>query len=171
MRENPPIMVLAEETPEEVTFRFRGRRWAVATLIPGVALLWLVRHLHLLGRSQTWMLVVLGMFGLLLVYSSLYSATADQWLTVSGPRKTIRFHKKNLYGLVAWEKGPGEFQSVKVQKHMKSSTWQITLVCSDGFELQLGESALGAFTRERALHLASKVSQRTGIPLEAPNRP
>lgn len=169
MRENPPIMVLAEETAEEVTFRFRGRRWAVATLIPGVALLGLVRHLYLLGRSQTWMLVVVGVFGVLLVFSTLYSLTADQWLTVSGPRKTVRFHKKNLYGLVAWEKGPGEFQSVKVQKHMKSSTWQVALVCSDGFELQLGESVFGAFTLERAIQLAAKVSQRTGIPLESPN--
>jgi hypothetical protein len=162
-------MMLAEETPEEVLFRFRGNRWAVATLIPGVALLWLVRHLYLLGRSQTWMLVVVGMFGLLLVYSSVYSATADQWLVASSRRKTIRFHKKNLYGLVEWEKASRDFQSIKVQKHARSSNWQIALVCSDGFELQLGENAFGAFTLERAIHLATKVSQRTDIPLEAPN--
>lgn len=161
-------MVLSEETPEDLTFRFKGSRWAVATLIPGVALLWLVRHLHLLGHSQTWMLVVVGMFGLLLVHSSVYSATADQWLIASGCRKTIRFHKKNLYGLVEWEKAPQDFQSIKVQKYMRSSNWQIALVCSDGFELQLGENAFGAFTLERAIHLAAKVSQRTGIPLEAP---
>lgn len=169
MRETPPTMVLSEETHEDVTFRFKGNRWAVATFIPGVALLWLVRHLYLLGRSQTWILVVVGMFGLLLVYSSLYSATADQWLTVSGREKTIRFHKKNLYGLVEWEKAPQEFQSIKVGRYLRSSNWQIALVCRDGFELQLGENAFGAFTLERAIHLAAKVSQRTGIPLEAPN--
>ncbi len=168
MRENPPIMVLSEETPEDVTFRFKGNRWAAATFIPGVALLWLVRHLHLLGRSQPWMLAVVGLFGLLLVYSSVYSATADQWLTASGRRKTIRFHKKNLYGLVEWEKVPGEFQSLRVGRHLRSSNWQIALVDRDGFELYLGENAFGAFTLERALHLADKVSQRTGIPLEAP---
>ncbi|WP_257309942.1 hypothetical protein [Geothrix fuzhouensis] len=170
MRENPPIMVLAEESPEEVTFRFRGRRWAVATLIPGVALLWLVRYLYLLGRSQTWMLVVVGVFGLMLVYSSVYSATADQWLTVSGLRKTVRFHKKNLYGRVAWEKAPGEFRNIRVGRYTRPSNWHIALVGRDGFELYLGEHAFGAFTLERAIQVAAKVSQRTGIPLEAPNQ-
>lgn len=169
MRENPPIMVLSEETPESVTFRFKGTRWAVATFIPGVVLLGLVTRLYLSAHSPSRLLVIVGMFGALLVYSSLYSLTADQWLVASGSRKTLKFHKKNLYGLVEWERPPQDFQGITVGRHLRSSNWQITLVCRDGLELYLGEHALGAFTLERALNLARKVSDRTGIMVKSPN--
>jgi hypothetical protein len=163
-------MVLAEETPEGVTFRFKGNRWAVATIIPGVVLLGLVSKLHFSSHSPNWLLFIVGIFGLLLVYSSIYSATADQWLAVSGNRKTIKFYKKNLYGLVEWERSSQDFQCIKVGRYIRSSNWQIALVCSDGFELYIGENVFGAFTLERAMNLAMKVSNRTGINVESGNQ-
>ncbi|WP_316413357.1 hypothetical protein [Mesoterricola silvestris] len=169
MRENPPIMVLSDESPERVTFRFKGNRWAVATLIPGIALLGLAGKLYLAGHSQTWPLAVVAIFGILLVYSSIYSVTADQWLAVSSSRKTITFYKKNLYGLVQWERPPHEFKALRVGRNLKASNWHIALVCADGLELDLGENALGAFTYERALDIATKVSSRTGIRIETPS--
>ncbi len=160
-------MVISEETPESVTFRFKGNRWAVATLLPGVALLWLVRNLYLSNHSAHWLLAVVGLFGLLLVYSSIYSATADQWLTASSHPKVIQFHKKNLYGLVEWRRPSEAFQAIKVGRYGRSSNWQIALVCRDGLELYLGENAFGAFTHERAMNIAMKVSSRTGIMVES----
>ena len=167
LRENPPIMVLTEETPEALTFRFKGNRWALATLLPGVALLLLVGNRYRLGHPLGWLLGVVGLFGLLLVYSSIYSVTAEQWLIAGGPRKAIQFHKKNLYGLVAWERPAQDFRAIRVRRHLRSSNWQITLICLDGLELSLGENAFGAFTQEGAIDLATKVSSRTGILLQS----
>ena len=163
MKEHSPIMVLSEETPESVTFRFNGNRWAMATLILGVILLGLVSKLYLSDFSPDWILFTAGFFGLLLVYSSIYSATADQWLTVSGNRKTVKFYKNNLHGLVEWEKSSREFRGIQVGRHLRSSNWQIALVCSDGVELYIGENVFGALTLEQATNLAMKVSNRTGI--------
>ena len=163
MRENPPLMVLAEETPDTLTFRFNGKAWALTTLVLGVALLALVAKLFASSNLPHWVLAIVGVFGLLLLYSSVYSATADQWLTVSAARKTIRFHKKNLYGLIEWERLPQDFRSIQVGRYIRSSNWQIALVCNDGFELYLGENAFGALSYERAMNLAMKVTSRTGI--------
>ncbi len=163
MREVPPIMVLSEETPDSITFRFKGDRWAVATLIPGVILLLVIGVFYSQGHSPNWLLFIVGIFGLLLVYSSIYSATADQWLTVDGKRKTIRFYKKNLYGLVDWERSAPDFQYIKVGRSIRSTNWRTTLVCRDGDELYIGENTFGAFNLESALILANKVSSKTGI--------
>lgn len=130
----------------------------------------LVSKLYLVGHSPNWLLVIVGIFGLLLVYSSIYSVTSDQWLTADGQRKTIKFYKKNLYGLVEWERPKQEFQRIRVGRYLRSTNWQIILVCGDGLELHLGENAFGAFTLERAMNLAMKVSQRTGIMVESPKR-
>lgn len=170
LRENPPIMVLSGETPDSVTFRFRGNRWALATLIPGLVLLWLTTKLHFIGHSPTWALAVIGVFGMFLVYSSVYSSTATQWLVASSGTRTIKFYKKNLYGLVQWERSQRDFQGIRVGRHLKSSNWQIALVCSDGLELQLGENAFGAFSYESAFDLATKISCRTGIMIQPPKR-
>jgi hypothetical protein len=159
-------MVLTEETPESATFRFKGNRWALATLLPGLLLLVLVGNRYRLGHPLDWLLGVVGLFGGLLVYSSIYSVTAEQWLVAGGPQRTIRFHKKNLYGLVAWERPAQDFRAIRVGRHLRSSNWQITLVCADGFELALGDHAFGAFTQEGALNLATQVGRRTGIPVE-----
>ena len=169
MRENPPIMVLSEETGDSVTFRFRGRRWAVATLIPGSALVVLVGRLHFSpGTSNPLLLGVVGMFGVLLLYSSVYSWTATQWLIAGGSRRSVRFHKKNVYGLVEWEKPGSDFAAIRVWKYSRAQNWSVTLVDQDGYGLHLGENAFGAFGHERACALARKVSSRTGIPLDDP---
>ena len=164
MQENPPLMELAEETPASVTFRFRGKRWALGTLLLGLALLGVV--LKQAGHAPPLGLAVLGGFGVLLLYSSLYSYHSVQWLTVDAQNRTIRFHKKNFYGLLAWEKPAFAFQGIQVLRAGKASNWSIVLVADDGYRLQLGESFVGAWTRAKALELAHKVSSRSGLPVE-----
>lgn len=160
-------MVLSEETPELLTFRFKGKAWATATLAGGLALLGLTAGLHARGTTPTLPLAILGTFGALLLYSTLYSLTARQWLTLSKIRRTIRFHKQNLYGRVDWERPAGAFRCIRVGRHLKASNWRITLVCQDGLELDLGESFLGASTQARALDLAGRISGPTGIAVES----
>ena len=167
LREIPPIMVLSEENSNCITFRFKGNRWAWATLIPGLVLVALAGKLYLSDYSPNWLLLIVGGFGLSLIYSSLYSATADQWLSADADRKTIRFYKKNLYGLVDWERPAQDFLCIKVGRSIRSSSWHIVLVDKDGFELNLGENAFGALTLEKALNLAGKISSKTGIAVKS----
>lgn len=171
MRENPPLMVLDRETKDRITFRFRGNRWAVATLLPGLVLVAVVLRLAGTGNPAYVLQAVIGGFGVLLIYSSIYSATATQWLTADGKTKTIAFHKKNLYGLVDWVRPGSDFKAVKVWKHRKASNWSITLVCGDDAELHVGENAFGAFGYEKAVSLAQKISTRTGVPVALPVPP
>jgi hypothetical protein len=169
IRENPPIMVLEEETPDTMTFRFRGRRWAVATLVPGLLLVGTAAKLHLAGNRQTALLAVLGIFGLLLVYSTVYSLTADQWLAVDGRRRTVRFRKKNLYGLVEWERKGSELLEVRVWKPLRSQSWHITIHDRDDFGLEVGENVFGALSKEKAVDLANRIAARTDLPVNVPS--
>src|SRR5437762_5221210 len=103
-------MVLVEESELRQVFRFRNKRWGVATLVAGLVLIaslgWL-QATHKAGFLQS---AIFYGFGVLLLYSSLYSLRADQWLIVDGNRRSIHFHKSNLYGLVDWERPGLEFK-------------------------------------------------------------
>jgi hypothetical protein len=162
-------MVLVEETAGELTFRFKGQAWAAATVVPGLALLGVVGWLFRSGYAQRYLLVILGLFGMALLYSSFYSLTASQWLRAGGERRSLRFHKKNLYGLVDWERPAAEFHCVRVGRSLRSSSWHITLIPLEGAELELGENAFGSYTLEGALALATKLSLRTGVPVVGPS--
>jgi hypothetical protein len=166
MREIPPTMVLSEETGASVIFRFRSGRWAAATLVLGGLLLAVATRGWLHGSGPRALLAVLAGFGLLLLYSTVYSLTATQWLKADPATRTVTFYKDNLYGRVAWEKPACEFQAIRVFRQMKSSTWTILLVDQEGYELSLGENVFGAWSRKRALALADKVSSRTGIAVQ-----
>jgi hypothetical protein len=167
IREYPPIMVLTEETPDHLTFRFKGQGWAVATLIPGVILVAVVLYLYAKGNPSMLLLAVVGLFGVLLIYSSIYSLSSDQWLIADGRTKTIKFHKQNIYGLVDWERSAHEFEEIRVWKSRKATNWAITIVCQDGLLLQIGENVFGAMTYEKAIAIANKVNSRTGLAVQA----
>jgi len=167
MNEITPLMVLAEETATSVTFRFRNRPWALATCLPGVLLVGLSARLMATGAGPRPLVAVLGVFGLLLLYSTLYSVTATQWLRVDGLHHTVQFHKSNLYGLRAWEKAPTDFRELQVTRGRQQSNWNIVLVDQDGDRLFLGENVFGALSRARAMAIAGKVGDRTGIRIEA----
>jgi hypothetical protein len=133
MTENPPIMVLSEETLDRVTFRFRGQRWAVATVIPGVILIAIVIVFSIRGNTAALLLLSVGLLGLILLYSSVYSLTANQWLTADGRTRMLKFHKENIYGLVDWERRAAEFTEIRVWKSLRSTSWAITIICGDGY--------------------------------------
>jgi hypothetical protein len=165
-----PLMVLAEETEDRVTFRFRGDRWAAATLVPGLLLAGIAVRLLLGGHRPGPLSWILGGLGLLLLWSTLYSFTATQWLQAVQSRRSVVFRKRNLYGLVAWERRADAFQGLRVGRSLRSLNWHIELVCADGTVLPLGENAFGAPDEARALALADRVARRTGIPIQAPGR-
>jgi nicotinamide riboside transporter PnuC len=170
IREYPPIMVLTEETPDYLTFRFKSQGWAVATLIPGIILVAVVLYLYAIGNPSTLLLAVVGLFGFLLIFSSIYSLSSDQWLTADGRTKTIKFHKQNIYGLTNWERSANEFEEIRVWKSRKAINWATTIVCKDGLLLQIGENVFGAMNYEKALDLANKVSNRSDIKVDAYNK-
>ena len=107
-------------------------------------------------------------FGLLFLYSSLYSFMADQVLVVDGTNRSLHFHKRNLYGRVEWDRGGDQFTDIRVFRpgrieSASASNWSIMLVASDGLRLFLGENEFGALSRKRAMALAENVGRLTGI--------
>ena len=158
-------MVLDEDGEDHQVYRFHGERWALFTLAIGIAL---VGGMVLAwSRGQTWVVQAgLGLFAALMFGSTLYSLHADQWLKVDGATRSIAFHKENLYGLVDWRRGGGEFLGVRVcRASARAMNWRIQLVDRQGYTLQIGENALGSLSRERAVAIARKVGRLVGIPV------
>jgi nicotinamide riboside transporter PnuC len=169
MKENLPIMVISEESSNRITFRFKGNRWAVATLIPGLLLVALASKMYLIGNPSNVLQAIIGILGMLLIYSSVYSFSSSQWLTADGCTKTIRFYKKNIYGLVNWEKSKSDFKEISVLRQYDATNWLIILVCNDGLDLYIGENVFGALSYEKALEIANKVSSKTDIHISVIN--
>jgi hypothetical protein len=167
INECPPLMVLAEESENHQLFRFRGKRWALITCILGIILIAGAIYLNIGRKPEILLLVSLYGFGLLLLYSTLYSLTADQWLVFDGIQLSVKFRKKNLYGNVEWQRPGGEFKEIRVfrnfQEDSRNMNWTIMLVGHDGMQLFLGENEFGSFSRERALIVAGKAGRLAGI--------
>jgi len=166
VQEIPPLMVLAEDGDERQTFRFRGRRWALLTFLIAIGLFLAFMQAHA-TRQVVSLQVGLAAFGALFLFSTAYSLGAEQWLRVDGSSRSIRFHKRNLYGSVDWERPGSEFARLRVFRPSarggKAMTWSIVLVGLDGGELSIGENEFGSLHRERALWLARKVGRLAGI--------
>ena len=165
-----PIMELSNETDTHMQFRFRGRRWALGTFFPGLALCLIPAYLYLQGNEAVPVLAALGLLGVVLLFSSLYSLTSSQWLIVDGNTRTVIFHKDNLYGQTDWERPAGEFVAIRIGKRPPASNWHITLLCEDGTLLNVGENIFGAETHPIALRLADKFGDLTGISVEVRQR-
>lgn len=163
VREIPPLMILSEETKDRMVFRFRGKRWGVVTLIPGVVLVPMAIGLRVVKHSSPTFLAILGIFGGILIYSGIYSLKSDQWLVADQNTKSIRFHKSNLYGTVDWERKRNEFKEIRVFKNLGKKNSTIALICSDDSSIYIGENEFGAFNCDKALALTNKVGSRTGI--------
>jgi hypothetical protein len=166
--EIPPIMVLTESSSECMIFRFRGTRWGSLTLISGAGLLCICAGSLHSASLPLGALAALGLFGFLLLFSSVYSFTADQYLVVDGTKHSVHFHKKNLYGKAEWERGGDWFKRISVSRPRSSQggrnvNYAITLVCADDYELYIGENQFGSFSHERALDLANRVGHLAGI--------
>jgi hypothetical protein len=171
IQEIPPLMVLAEDSADRQMYRFRGGRWGIATLVGGLGLIGVCGWFQRTSDAPAWPFALFYLFGILLLYSALYSFTAHQWLLVDGTRRSIRFHKKNLYGRVEWERAGSDFKEIRVFRPARlrgtapTKTWAILLVGNDGVELFIGENEFGAFNRDRALALAGRVGRLAGIPV------
>lgn len=171
IEEIPPIMVLEENTGFRMVFRFRGRVWGWSMLAIGLAILGGFGRYQLSHHNLPWEIWLFDIFGALLIYSSIYSFTADQYLVVNGTDRTIHFHKRNLYGRLDWERPGSEFKEIRVCRARttrgQAMNWSIALVVADGRELYLGENEFGSFSRDGAVALAENVSRLTGIPVHA----
>lgn len=163
VREIPPHMVLVEESDTHQLFRFNGKRWALVTLFLGLACVGIAVCVQFAQTPSPWLQLMLAGFGVLLLFSSVYSFLADQWLLVDGVRHTLKFHKKNLYGSVEWERPGSSFKGLRVFRGYEHKSWTILLRCHDGLELSIGDSEFGCLDREGALALARKAGGLAGI--------
>jgi len=170
VEEEIPMMALAEDGDERQVYAYQARTWMLATLLPGVALLGLAIWLHA-AFAEAELLVTLPLFvvGVLLLYSTLYSLTADQWLMFDGAHNLVRFHKKNLYGRIDWELPPSNFDCIRVVSQEDEKHWVLELEGTPTQRLLFGESAFLKMSHKRAKTLAEKAGQLTGIRVEAGN--
>jgi len=173
VEEIPPLMVLTEASATRLIFRFRNRLWGVATLVGGLALVGTTAWFELSHNLWSWQFAIIYLFGLLLLYSSAYSFTADQSLTVDGGDRVVHFHKSNLYGRADWERPGNQFKEIRVsrarsiQRPGVARNWVITLIGGDGLQLFLGENEFGSMSRAGALALAERVGRLAGINVHA----
>jgi hypothetical protein len=169
IREMLPIMVLAEDTMDRQLYRFRGSRWAVMTFVLGIGLFAGLAAAHA-NHAPMYGQVALGVMGVLMLYSSVFSLAADQWMRVDGSSRSITFHKKNLYGRIDWKRPGDAFSGIRVFRPSvrggKAISWSIVLVGRESpypIQLAIGENELGSLHRERALEIARKVGTLAGI--------
>jgi hypothetical protein len=167
VKEEIPMMALAEDNDERQVYAYQARIWMLATLVPGVALLGLAIWLHT-AFADVELLITLPLivFGLLMLYSTWYSLTADQWLMFDGEHKLIRFHKRNIYGRIDWELPTTDFTSIELLTLQDAQHWVLKL---NGTPIQLllfGDSAFAKMSHTRALNLAEKAGRLTGIRVE-----
>jgi hypothetical protein len=169
IREILPIMVLTEDAVDHQLYRFRGVRWALFTLVVGLGMFAGCGAAHV-REAPIYAQVGLAMFGALMLYSSVFSLRADQWLRVDGSSHSITFHKRNIYGRIDWERPGDAFSEIRVfqpsARRGKAMNWSIILSGREGpesIELSLGENELGSLQRERALEMARKLGTLAGI--------
>ena len=167
VEEEIPIMALAEDGDERQVYAYQAKIWMWATLVPGVALLGLAVWLHLdFDDADLFVTLPLFVFGLLMLYSSCYSLTADQWLMFDGEHKLVRFHKRNMYGRIDWELTAEDFTCLRVISQKDTKHWVMQLSGTPKQRLLFGDSAFAKMSRTRAITLAEKAGALTGIRVE-----
>jgi hypothetical protein len=170
VEEEIPMMALAEDGDERQVYAYQARTWMWATLLPGVALLGLATWLHLaFAEAELLITLPLFVFGLLMLYSTWYSLTADQWLMFDGEHKLVRFHKSNIYGRIDWELPATDFTSIQVLTLQDEKHWVLKLNGTPKQRLLFGDSAFAKMSHTRALTLAEKAGRLTGIGVKSAN--
>lgn len=167
VEEEIPMMALAEDGDERQVYAYQAGTWLLATLVPGVAALGAAIWLHFAFEEME-VLITLPLFvvGILMLYSTLYSLTADQWLMFDGVHRLVRFHKKNIYGRIDWELPVSEEMCIQVFALQGTSHWVLRLEVPQYQSLMFGDSAFAKMSQSRAITLAEKAGRLTGIRVE-----
>ena len=167
VEEESPMMALAENSDKRQVYAYQAGIWFLATLIPGVASLGAAIWLHL-AFEEIELLITLPLFvvGVMMLYSTWYSFTADQWLMFDGEHRLIRFHKKNMYGRIDWELPGSDIVCIRVFAQDGENNWALQLKVAQQQNLLFGDSAFAKMSRDRAIALAEQAGQLTGIKVE-----
>ncbi len=165
--EEIPMMALAEDNDERQVYAYQAGIWFVATLVPGIAALGGAIWLHF-AFAEIELLVTLPLFvvSLLLLYSTWYSLTADQWLMFDGEHRLIRFHKKNIYGRTDWELPGSAVNCIRVFTRDNKNDWTLQLKLDQYQDLLFGDSTFAKMSHDRAMELAKKAGQLSGVQVE-----
>lgn len=164
VKEDIPMMALAEDGDERQVYAYQANRWLLLTMIPGFALFFGAVWMHY-AFEDIEIIITLPLFivGALFLYSSLYSLTADQWLMFDGVHRLVRFHKKNIYGRIDWEFPGSDIKCIRVFARDGENNWALQLKVGQYPNLLFGDSAFTKMSRDRAVALAEKAGQLTGI--------
>jgi hypothetical protein len=168
VEEEIPMMALAEDSDERQVYAYQAGVWFLATLVPGVAALGGAIWLHLAFEDiELFITLPLFVVSFLMLYSTWYSLTADQWLMFDGVHRLVRFHKKNLYGRIDWELPGSEIICIRVFAQDGENNWALQLKVDQQPNLLFGDSAFAKMSHDRALALAEKAGQLVGVRVES----
>ena len=164
VKEDIPMMALVEDSAERQVYVYQANRWLLLTVLPGIALFGGAVWMHFVFEDIELLITLpLFMVGALFLYSSLYSLTADQWLMFDGVHQLVRFHKKNIYGRIDWEFPGREIKCIRVMAQEGKNSWVLQLKVNQQQDLLFSDSAFAKMSRGRAMELAEKAGQLSGI--------
>ena len=167
VQEDIPMMELVEDSDERQVYAYQANRWLLLTVLPGFVLFGGAVWMHFVFEDIELLITLpLFMVGALFLYSSLYSLTADQWLMFDGVHQLVRFHKKNIYGRIDWELPGREITCIRVMAHEGVTNWVLQLKVDQHQDLLFSDSAFAKMSRSRAIDLAEKAGQLSGIRIE-----
>jgi len=165
----PPQMVLTEQSEQRLLFRFQAMRWAWFTLVLAIGL----------GGGATLALIqgslllcgILTLFSLLMLYSTVFSWNASQFLEIDFAAGSAHYVERNHYRKIDRVIAFSEFSGISIFRptsEQSTINWITRLETQDGEAFVIGHSEFGSLEYEAAKALAGRIAQGVGIELSDP---
>ena len=175
VKENLPIMVLVEESPQKLRFQFSSRLWGYLTLCIGFVL-GIATYFAFSEEGDHWIVTsLIGLLSLVFSYSSIYSFNLHRSLAIDRVKQSIRYVESSLYRSTDWQKGFQEFEKITTFRPIttagtggakKAKNWAIQLISKEGEIFAIGYNQFGALNRQQAERLVTRVADFINIPIE-----
>lgn len=166
------VMVLEDDRPGRLLFRFQAGKWAFITLglsiVLFVATFFMVRQFGL-----SWAVLPFFLFAVLFAWSTLYSLRAKRWLEIDADQRRVHYTEQTLYKNESWDRPFGEFRCVRIyhprqfgEGHRRTLNLVIELIADDDRFFRLGYHEFGAVREGKAAELGRRIAGMMNLPFE-----
>lgn len=175
VKENLPIMILTDESPNKLLFEFKSDLWGYITLFIS-SLLAVASYFAVTTVDSNWIVnFIFIFFTLLFLYSSIYSFKLSRSLEIDNSTRTVNYHESSLYRNAKWVKDFQLFKLVKAFRPLSTATslggrkainWSIQLVSNEGETFNIGYNQFGATSRKKAEALVNQMATTMSLDQE-----
>lgn len=167
VKENLPIMVLIQETHNNLLFRFNSTLWGYLSLFIGISLGCATFFAFAEEGNTLVVTSIFGLFSLIFIYSSIYSFNLVRTLEIDGAKHSVNYVESSLYKNIKWKKEFHYFEKIKTFRPMttvgsggakKTKNWAIQLISKRGEIFPIGYNQFGALNKQKAEKLVSHVA-------------